>query len=254
MQPTLYVRGKRLPLESSLMPSWPHRSSSCVPPLARIRATSRTQARQLTKSRRELKPRLQASAIPTQGEPLCALRCQRRPRRCDNRRMRHFDPPVGLASPHLQTILARIPAKTGDAPSLRLENATLECRDNARLEARVSTAPAGAPLVTVIHGWLGDSGSWYVQRTVRALKASGFRVACLLLRDHGGTASCNREMFNSARIGEVLDACNTLVEQYSPASAGIMGFSLGGNFALRLACHADLDHRLVACLAVSPVI
>ena len=123
-----------------------------------------------------------------------------------------------------------------------------------RLEARVSSEPTGAPLVTIIHGWLGDSGSWYVQRTARALTASGFRVACLLLRDHGGTAYRNREMFNSARLGEVLDACNALVEQCSPTSAGIMGFSLGGNFALRLASHADLDRRLAACLAISPVI
>ena len=174
--------------------------------------------------------------------------------RCHNAPMRHFDPPTGLASPHVQTILARIPARTGDAPALRLQNVTLECRDNARLEARVSTAPTGAPLVTIIHGWLGDCGSWYVQRTARALEANGFRVACLLLRDHGGTASYNRGMFNSARLGEVLDACNALVEQCNPPSAGIMGFSLGGNFALRLASHADLDHRLNACLAVSPVI
>ena len=168
--------------------------------------------------------------------------------------MRDFDPPVGLASPHVQTILARIPAKTAHAAALRFDNVTLECRDNARLEARVSTAPTGTPLVTIIHGWLGDSRSWYVQRTARALQSNGFRVACLLLRDHGGTASYNREMFNSARLGEVLDACNALVQQCNPTSAGIMGFSLGGNFALRLAGHAALDRRLAACLAVSPVI
>lgn len=168
--------------------------------------------------------------------------------------MRDFDPPAGLASPHVQTILARIPAKTRVADPLRSQNVTLECRDNARLEARVSAAPRGTPLVTIIHGWLGDSGSWYVQRTARALEANGFRVACLLLRDHGGTASYNREMFNSARLGEVLDACNALVEQCQPSTAGIMGFSLGGNFALRLASHADLDRRFAGCLGVSPVI
>ena len=168
--------------------------------------------------------------------------------------MRHFDPPTGLRSPHLQTILARIPVGVADAPALRLENVALACRDGVRLEARISTAPTGTPLVTIIHGWLGDSGSWYVQRTARALRANGFRVACLLLRDHGGTAAHNREMFNSARLGEVLDACNALVEQCSPTSAGIMGFSLGGNFALRVASHADLDSRFAACLAISPVI
>ena len=168
--------------------------------------------------------------------------------------MRHFDPPFGLRSPHVQTILARIPGKRGDTTAPRLETVILECRQNIRLEARVSTAPTDTPLIIIVHGWLGDSGSWYVQRTARALKADGFRVACLLLRDHGGTASLNREMFNSARLSEVLDACNALVERCGPTSAGIMGFSLGGNFALRLASQANLDRRLAACLAVSPVI
>ena len=168
--------------------------------------------------------------------------------------MRHFDPPLGLRSPHVQTILARIPGKRGDATAPRSETVILECRENIRLEARVSTAPTDTPLIIIVHGWLGDSGSWYVQRTARALKAHGFRVACLLLRDHGGTAAYNREMFNSARLSEVLDACNALVERCDPPSAGIMGFSLGGNFALRLASHTDLDQRLTACLAISPVI
>lgn len=168
--------------------------------------------------------------------------------------MKHFDPPLGLRSPHVQTILARIPATKGRASAPRLETVTLESRDSVRLEARVSTAPTGTPLIVIVHGWLGDSGSWYVQRTARVLLARGFRVACLMLRDHGGTADHNREMFNSARLSEVLDACNALVERCDPSSAGIMGFSLGGNFALRLASHADLDRRLTACLAVSPVI
>lgn len=168
--------------------------------------------------------------------------------------MKHFDPRLGLRSPHVQTILARIPARKGDASAPRLETVILECRDDIRLGAKVSTTPTDAPLIIIVHGWLGDTGSWYVQRTARALKAHGFRVACLLLRDHGGTASLNREMFNSARLSEVLDACNALVERCDPSSAGIMGFSLGGNFALRLASHADLDRRLTACLAVSPVI
>lgn len=168
--------------------------------------------------------------------------------------MKHFDPPVGLRSPHVQTMCAQIPAKLGDAPPVRLENVILECHDNVRLKAKVSPARTGAPLIVIVHGWLGGTGSWYIQRAARVLQANSFRVACLLLRDHGGTASYNHEMFNSARLREVLDACNALIEQCSPTSAGIMGFSLGGNFALRIASDAGLDQRLAACLAISPVI
>ena len=173
---------------------------------------------------------------------------------CDNEPMRTFLPPVGLRSPHLQTLLARVRTKASqrhgtDACS---EDAVLDCRDGIRLKAMVTPGPTDTPLIIILHGWLGDTRSWYVERTAGALRAGGFRVACLLLRDHGGTAALNREMFNSARLGEVVDACNSLAEGCD--LVGIVGFSLGGNFALRLASDPGIDSRLVACLAVSPVI
>ena len=170
--------------------------------------------------------------------------------------MTRFHPPLGLRSPHVQTILARTPVRAGrreDVP-LRLEEAILDCRGDVRLLAKVASGPVDAPLVVVVHGWLGDTRSWYVERTARVLRDDGFRVACLLLRDHGGTASYNRGMFNSARLGEVRDACNGLAERCGTTRAGIVGFSLGGNFALRLAGDADLDPRFDACVAISPVI
>lgn len=170
--------------------------------------------------------------------------------------MRPFDPHPSLRSPHLQTLLGRTVVKfgRGRVPEADAESTVLECCDGAKLKAMVAREPTQAPLVILIHGWLGDSESWYVARTAHVLSAAGFRVACLLLRDHGGTAAYNREMFNSARIGEVVEACNGLIERSGAASAGILGFSLGGNFALRLASDAHVDPRLIACLAISPVI
>jgi len=168
--------------------------------------------------------------------------------------MPEFRPPVGLRSPHLQTLLARMPTKASKrhVTGVCTERAILDCRDGIRLEAWVTPLRTDAPLVIILHGWLGDSRSWYVERTARVLHAGGFRVASLLLRDHGGTAAHNREMFNSARLGEVIDACNALADGCD--SVGIVGFSLGGNFALRLASDPGADSSVKACLAVSPVI
>ncbi|MDE0444780.1 MAG: alpha/beta fold hydrolase [Gammaproteobacteria bacterium] len=167
--------------------------------------------------------------------------------------MPKFQPPLGLTSPHLQTLLARVPTRASQRHGTGVcsEDVILNCRDGVRLEARVTPGRTGAPLVIILHGWLGDSRSWYVERTANVLHAQGYRIASLLLRDHGGTASHNREMFNSARLGEVVDACNALAEG---CAAGVIGFSLGGNFALRLAGDPQTDSGFKACLAVSPVI
>ena len=168
--------------------------------------------------------------------------------------MRKFLPPVGLRSPHLQTLLARVRTKASQrhGPGVCPQDAILGCRDGIRLKAMVTPGPTDAPLIIILHGWLGDTRSWYVERTASVLQAGGFRVACLLLRDHGGTAALNREMFNSARLGEVVDACNSLADGCD--SVGIIGFSLGRNFALRVAGDPGADPGLKACLAVSPVI
>lgn len=170
-----------------------------------------------------------------------------------------FRPPPVLRSPHLQTLLSsRLVHRAdgvGSEPVDRAETVTLTGRDGIRLRALVNAAAdPSAPLVVLIHGWLGRADSPYVRRVSTALHEAGFAVARLLLRDHGDTAHLNEEMFNAARIDEVADACNALAARFAPVPAGIVGFSLGGNFALRLAAHPDLDGAFRSALAVCPVL
>jgi uncharacterized protein len=179
-----------------------------------------------------------------------------------------FRPHLLLRSPHLQTVLAsRLRRADAVAADLESVTVTIPCRDGVRLQALV-TAPPGvapvaddaaalsfrAPLVVLIHGWLGSGEAPYLRRALGALHRAGFTVARLLLRDHGGTASLNRELFNAARCDEVVDACNWLAERYGGAGCGLMGYSLGGNFVLRLAAHPQVSDRVRAALAVCPVL
>ena len=167
-------------------------------------------------------------------------------------------PPVLLRSPHLQTLLSsRLVSgfsNAGQTLLARAQTVVVPCRNGARLQALANLEFPGAPLVIVIHGWLGRADSPYVCRTADALHGAGFNVARLQLRDHGGTAALNLELFNAARIDEVVDGCNYLVSRYGQHGAGLMGFSLGGNFALRVAAHPDCDPGISACFAVCPVV
>lgn len=178
-----------------------------------------------------------------------------------------FRPHFLLRSPHLQTVLAsrlrRGHAAAAELPSLSV---TIPCRDGGRLQALVTPARGAAaspdsvqsasqaPLAVLIHGWLGTGDAAYLRRAQVALHRAGFTVARLLLRDHGGTAHLNEELFNAARLGEVVDACNWLAGRYGPGGAGLIGYSLGGNFVLRLAAHPQVCDRFRAALAVCPVL
>src|SRR4029434_11355431 len=91
------------------------------------------------------------------------------------------------------------------------------------------------------------------RRAAVALHGAGFRVARLLLRDHGDTAALNAEMCHAARIDEVLSACNALSERYGSGRTGLLGFSLGGNFAVRVAAHDACSRSIARVLASCPV-
>ncbi len=177
-----------------------------------------------------------------------------------------FIPPRLIRSPHLQTLLSSRLVRGGDgvgeALMGRAETVTLECRGGVRLQAVLNPpdrAPVGGsavPWILLIHGWLGRADSPYVRRASAALHAAGFGVARLLLRDHGDTAHLNEALFNAARIGEVVDAANALADrvQTTTTNWGLIGFSLGGNFVLRLAAHAELSPHFQRALAVCPVL
>ncbi|MFU8814935.1 MAG: YheT family hydrolase [Pseudomonadales bacterium] len=169
-----------------------------------------------------------------------------------------FRPHILLRSPHLQTVLSSRLLRLGERIAVDLnaeaELVTIPCRDGIRLQALVNAQPHQAPLVVLIHGWLGSADAPYLRRALAALHAAGFSVARLLLRDHGGTAHLNEGLFNAARIDEVVDACNWLAEHHASGACGLMGYSLGGNFVLRLAAHPDTSPRFRAALAVCPVL
>ncbi|NIP16046.1 MAG: alpha/beta fold hydrolase [Pseudomonadales bacterium] len=73
----------------------------------------------------------------------------------------------------------------------------------------------------------------------------------LNLRDHGETAHLNEEMFHSARTQEVVDAVSELCSDVATGPVGVLGYSLGGNFALRVARATGLP-TLAVCPAVDP--
>jgi len=79
----------------------------------------------------------------------------------------------------------------------------------------------------------------------------------LNFRDHGATHHLNREIFHSCRIDEVVNAVREVATRCPSRALAIAGFSLGGNFALRVALRAPaagipLAYALAVCPVISP--
>lgn len=112
-------------------------------------------------------------------------------------------------------------------------------------------------LVTIIHGWEGSAESLYVLSAAGHLFDAGFDIFRLNLRDHGRSHALNREPFTCTRLREVVQALAAVDRQYPHRRHFLVGFSLGGNFALRVALHTpaagiDLAKVVAICPAILP--
>ncbi|MEM9602249.1 MAG: alpha/beta fold hydrolase [Pseudomonadota bacterium] len=133
---------------------------------------------------------------------------------------------------------------------------TLDAGAGVRLNAFRSAGEGGARVV-LIHGWEGDAHSRYLLSTADALHRAGHEVVRLQLRDHGENHALNEGPFLGSEHGEVLRALADLQRQLPAQCTCVVGYSLGGNFAVRLAVHApaaalDLRAVLAICPPVRP--
>lgn len=175
-----------------------------------------------------------------------------------------FSPPRLLHNPHLQSALAALALRQRHierrAASF-LQSTVGEILDcnGVRLLAEHVPPPEGARgrIAVLIHGWEGSTRSMYMTSVGARLAREGFRVVRLNLRDHGASHHLNREIFHSCRLQEVLDAVQAIHRRHPDEQLYLGGFSLGGNFALRIAAEAPkagipLERVVAICPVLEP--
>jgi uncharacterized protein len=177
-----------------------------------------------------------------------------------------FSPPGLIANRHLQSILPNSPLrrsllrrKVASLAALS-RSLVLDCGEGVRLHGWHTPQPPGAVrpacgLVVLIHGWEGAGDSTYLLSAATRLHAGGWEVIRLHLRDHGPSHHLNVELFHSNRIDEVIGAVACIAATFPGLPLCLGGFSLGGNFALRVAARAKARGiPLARVMAVCPVI
>jgi len=202
-----------------------------------------------------------------------------------------FAPPPWLRNPHLQSILPtlrwRHPRVARRARSLLSLSrpVVLDCGEGVRLLGQLAEAPTGIavgrdrrratpdpesaattaatadsvgrPLVILLHGWEGSAESAYVLSLGAYLFERGYDIFRLNFRDHGATHALNQGIFHSCRIAEVVGAVRRIQALFPRRRLSLAGFSLGGNFALRVAARAPregiaLDEVVAICPVLRP--
>lgn len=174
-----------------------------------------------------------------------------------------YVPPLWLRSPHVQTVLGSSPwrrqrgaqalAATGAVTTEHL----VDGGEGVRLHGLHSAVPGSEPrgLALLLHGWEGSSESSYMRQTAAQMLDLGYAVFRLNFRDHGDSHHLNEAIFHSNRIDEVVHAAVDIAARFDARPMIAAGYSLGGNFALRLALRAPAAGlQLAGIAAVCPVI
>lgn len=181
-------------------------------------------------------------------------------------RAERFTPPRWLRNPHVQSILgsgALVRWALGrEAPELerRSRAEILELDAGVRLQGFYTPQRAlhtRLGLVMLLHGWEGHAQSNYVVASAIGLVRAGYDVYRLNFRDHGDSHGLNAEPFHSCRLDEVVAAAASVFARPGDGLRALVGFSLGGNFALRVANAAPargiaIDYTLAVCPVIDP--
>ena len=162
-----------------------------------------------------------------------------------------FIPARWARGPHLQTIVPTLTPVGG--PPLPAEPLEVDVAPGTKVRALVSRAPgAHRGTIVLVHGLGGSAQGVYMIRTARSALARGWSVVRMNLRNCGGTEHLSRTLYNAGQSDDLERVLDAIEREHLPRPYGVIGFSLGGNLALRYAGLASASSRADAVVGINP--
>ena len=102
-------------------------------------------------------------------------------------------------------------------------------------------------------GWLGHKDSKYLIPLADLLHINNFDIMGIHPIDHGDTEHLNKDFFRATDIQTLIEAVEFIGKKYQNNEIHLIGFSLGGNIALRISACKSINF-LKSTVVISPVI
>jgi len=140
-----------------------------------------------------------------------------------------YNPPFLFKNYHFNTIYR---------PLFSKEKATYSRKriltdDNDFIDIDLSKVNNATTIVIAIHGLEGSSQSKYIISVVNYLNTRDIDVAALNLRGCSGEDNQNAYSYNSGKTDDLELVVNYLVTHYNYKNIVLLGYSMGGNIALK---------------------
>jgi predicted alpha/beta-fold hydrolase len=163
-----------------------------------------------------------------------------------------FHRALWLPGGHAQTIVpSLLPARAvpGDADTLDVDVAPAT---KIRVLLHRPARPRGT--VVLLHGLAGSAESRYMRRTGRLALERGWALARVNLRNCGGTEAMSATLYNAGQSGDAGAVLRALDDRGWPRPFGLVGFSLGGNMAVKYAGESGAESLADAVVGINPPI
>ena len=160
-----------------------------------------------------------------------------------------FTPAFGLGNPHMQTLWGPL---WRTKPVLDHQRERLWLDDGDFLDLDWYGVPtACSPIVVVLHGLTGSSGSHYVLGQQKALAAQGWTSVAVNWRGCSGEPNLLARSYHSGASEDLAAAVAHLRTQHPTAPLFAVGYSLGGNVLLKYLGESGAGSGLQGAVAVS---
>jgi uncharacterized protein len=154
-------------------------------------------------------------------------------------------------NPHLLTIAGNFWSREIDGqrfPCRRRIYKTAEATSILVMEHQPAATPLGQ--ILFLHGLEGSCEAGYIKSFAQDALNRGFGIHRSNMRTCGGTESLSETMYHSGLTSDTLQILQQ-IRQERPGPLFVVGFSLGGNVALKLAGELGENNLLTGLCAVS---
>lgn len=169
-----------------------------------------------------------------------------------------FEPRRGLTNGHLQTILGNYLPRPAFPCASVSEAVEVDPEDRSRVMCFCDWQPEGvrADRLTVIlvHGLEGSSESRYIKGIAARVWTAGCNVVRMNMRNCGDTDELTPTLYHSGLSSDVGAVMRHYAARFGLERVALVGYSMGGNLALKLAGEWGSGVPLCAVATVCPAI
>lgn len=171
-----------------------------------------------------------------------------------------FRPHRLFSNKHAQTLISHLwPRRASLLDFGRQEERFFEVEPGVKVLAhchRHEDDPRRRPTIVLVHGLEGSGSSVYMVSTARLFFGAGFNVWRYNMRNCGGTEHLTPTLYHSGMSGDLRAVIGELIKRDELTDLFVIGFSMGGNIALKLAGEygGEAPPALRGVCAVSPAL